>query len=190
MKELNFELGRNELAMVIGPVGCGKSTFLNLLLKELDVTEGRLSNNMTVSFAPQEAWIFEGTVKDNIILGREFDEKKYQKVLDASCLQADLVLLSHGDSTFVGDRGITLSGGQKARVGLARAIYSDVDLYLLDDPLATGLKTKPFNIIINFFLNRCVLKHKDQKYHNEVLIILYYCNHLITKKDIIKEILR
>ena len=80
--------------------------------------------------------IFSATIKENIIFEREFNEKQYKKAIEAACLEPDLVILEDGDNTVVGEKGMTLSGGQKARVAFARALYSDADIYLLDDPLS------------------------------------------------------
>jgi ABC-type transport system involved in cytochrome bd biosynthesis fused ATPase/permease subunit len=76
------------------------------------------------------------TVRENIVMNRPWDYKRYSEVIDACCLGSDLQLLTHGDETMIGDRGTNLSGGQKVRIALARAAYSDADLYLLDDPLS------------------------------------------------------
>jgi ATP-binding cassette subfamily C (CFTR/MRP) protein 4 len=135
LSDINFELIPGELLTVVGQVGSGKTTLLNLVLKELEINSGIYLNNMKIAFAPQEPWIFEGSVRDNILLGREFYPGKYETILHASCLKTDLANFQHGDQTIVGDKGTTLSGGQKSRIGLARAIYSNADLYLLDDPL-------------------------------------------------------
>ena len=168
LKDLTFSLKSHDLLAVIGRVGCGKSSIFNLLLNDLEIKTGVLKSNMSISLAPQEAWIFEGTLKDNILLGRPFDQDRYNEVLRVSCLDADIRLLANGDKTFVGDRGITLSGGQKARVGLSRAIYIDADLYLLDDPLAAvdpAVATKIFHNCINGFLSnkaRILVTHQHQ----------------------------
>merc|ERR1711990_1395412 len=105
--------------------------------------------------AAQESWIISGTIRDNILLGRDLDEEKYKNIIQAACLKPDLDLLEFGDQTLIGDRGVTLSGGQKARVGLARAIYSDADIYLLDDPLAavdSKVASRLYDTCINGYL--------------------------------------
>lgn len=168
LKDINFSLKSNELLAIIGPVGSGKSSIFNLLLNDLVIKSGSVTNTMSLSLAPQEAWIFEGTIRDNILLGRPLNQERYNEVLRVSCLDADINLLANGDDSFVGDRGITLSGGQKARIGLARAIYIDADLYLLDDPLAAVdpvVATKIFHNCINGFLSdktRILITHQHQ----------------------------
>ena len=93
LEKISFDLDDKEMMAVIGPVGAGKSSILNMALNDLEVKSGSIKSNMAVSLAPQEPWIFEGTVRENILLGKEFDEKRYQAVLDASCLDADIKLL-------------------------------------------------------------------------------------------------
>ncbi|CAF4386550.1 unnamed protein product, partial [Adineta steineri] len=87
-------------------------------------------------YVPQESWIFSSSIKNNILFGKDYDHKLFQRVIHASALQTDIEQWSHGVETLVGDQGLMLSGGQKARVNMARALYRDADIYLLDDPLS------------------------------------------------------
>ena len=168
LKNINISISKNDFIAVIGPVGSGKTTLFNLLLNDLVITKGSFVNYMSISLAPQEPWILEGTIKENILIGRDFNERRYQEVLAVSCLESDIELLDNKDETYIGDRGITLSGGQKARVGLARAIYVEADLYLLDDPLSAVdpvVASKIFHKCINGFLNdkaRILATHQYQ----------------------------
>ena len=136
IKHLDFEIKQGSLLGVVGPVGSGKSTLMNVFLDETEDFSGHKELSKNISIAPQEAWIFEGSIRDNILMGTKYDEKLYKQVTKAACLIADFNILPNGDLTLVGDKGVTLSGGQRARVGLARAIYAKADLYILDDPLA------------------------------------------------------
>lgn len=122
----------HKLIIVVGPIGSGKSSFLSALLQELPISSGSLYITGKVAFACQEPWMFSGTLQQNILFGRPFDNNKYQDVVNACALDSDFRQLPQGDKTEVGDRGITLSGGQKARIALARAIYQEADIYLLD----------------------------------------------------------
>lgn len=124
------------LTAIIGHVGSGKTTLLEVILKELPLTDGDMEVKGVVSYAAQQSWIFEGSIKNNIIFTNNFDSDRYKAVVHACALERDFELFPHGDETIVGDRGISLSGGQKARVNLARAIYKQADIYLLDDPLS------------------------------------------------------
>ena len=136
LKNVNIEVNPSELLVVIGSVGSGKTCLLYAMLNEIERVSGTLSLNGIVSYSPQESWCFGGSIRDNILLGQEIDRKKYQAVIKACGLERDLKLFPAGDLTFVGEKGYTLSGGQKARVTLARAVYRDADIYLLDDPLS------------------------------------------------------
>ena len=91
--------------------------------------------NGDISQVPQQAWILNTTIKNNILFGQEFDQRRYDEAIKYSCLQSDLDILINQDETEIGEKGINLSGGQKARVSLARALYKNSDIYLLDDPL-------------------------------------------------------
>lgn len=91
--------------------------------------------NGEVCFVPQKPWIFNGSVKDNILFTAPYDENKFLDVIKFSCLERDLEILSDGINTMIGEKGVNLSGGQKARINLARALYSEKEILLLDDPL-------------------------------------------------------
>ncbi|XP_047105893.1 ATP-binding cassette sub-family C member 4-like isoform X1 [Schistocerca piceifrons] len=125
-----------QLCALVGAVGSGKSSVLQALLGELQPSEGRVSLNGRVAYASQEPWVFAGTVRNNILLGRPYQHEWYRKVVRACALERDFQLLPRGDGTVVGQKGATLSGGQRARINLARAVYGDADIYLLDDPLS------------------------------------------------------
>ncbi|KAG4078913.1 hypothetical protein HA402_007640 [Bradysia odoriphaga] len=127
---------RSALCAIVGQVGTGKSTLLNVILGELELDSGTVAINGSISYASQEPWIFAGTVRSNIVFVDDFDEQRYNKVVEVCALERDFRLLPQGDATIVGERGSLLSGGQRARVNLARAIYRQSDIYLLDDPLS------------------------------------------------------
>ena len=134
--DVSFSLKRGEIISVIGRVGSGKSSLLLSLLNEIEVLSGALEVSGSCAFVPQEAWILPISVRDNITYGREMNRSWYDQVMTACCLDVDMEQLVEGDRTEVGERGITLSGGQKARISLARAVYANYDIYLLDDPLS------------------------------------------------------
>ena len=124
--------------MVVGAVGSGKSSIVSALLGELAPVSGRvdLMPSARISYVAQGAWLMNATLRDNIVFVSEFDDKKYEQVLDAAGLRQDLEELPDGDATEIGERGINLSGGQKQRISIARAMYNEADLYIFDDPLS------------------------------------------------------
>uniref|UniRef100_A0A7N8XKF2 ATP-binding cassette, sub-family C (CFTR/MRP), member 4 n=1 Tax=Mastacembelus armatus TaxID=205130 RepID=A0A7N8XKF2_9TELE len=136
LQNVSLSLKSNQLLAVIGPVGAGKSSLLSSILGELPSEKGVLKVKGQLTYAAQQPWVFPGTIRSNILFGKELNAQKYERVIKACALKRDLELLPHGDQTLIGDRGATLSGGQKARVNLARAVYQDADIYLLDDPLS------------------------------------------------------
>ncbi|KAM3857219.1 ATP-binding cassette sub-family C member 4-like [Diretmus argenteus] len=136
LQNLSLTVKSHQLLAVIGPVGAGKSSLLSAILRELPHDKGVLKVKGQLTYASQQPWVFPGTIRSNILFGKELNPQKYEKVLRACALKRDMELLPDGDLTLIGDRGATLSGGQKARVNLARAVYQDADIYLLDDPLS------------------------------------------------------
>lgn len=139
LKRIDFNLEPGELVAVVGGVGCGKSSFLNAILGEVKELSGETAVRGSLSYFSQTPFIMNATLRDNILfghIGEEVDEELYQRTLDCCALTHDLELLSDGDMTEIGEKGITLSGGQKARVALARAIYHGADCTLIDDALS------------------------------------------------------
>jgi ABC-type multidrug transport system fused ATPase/permease subunit len=136
LNDVTLEVGRNELLAVIGTVGCGKSSLLSALAGDMRLTDGTVRMSTTRSFCPQYAWIQNASVRNNILFGKEYDEAWYEQVIDACALGPDMEILPNGDLTEIGERGITVSGGQKQRLNIARAIYFNAELVLMDDPLS------------------------------------------------------
>jgi ATP-binding cassette subfamily C (CFTR/MRP) protein 4 len=125
------------LTCIIGSVGSGKSALLQALVGELPLSSGILTRCCkTLSYAAQDPWIMDGTVRENVLIGQDWDKEWYEKVINACGLDVDYKQLRQGDMTIVGDRGVQLSGGQRARIGLARALYLDADVLVCDDPLS------------------------------------------------------
>ena len=136
LQDIGFTTTSGSLTVVTGPVGSGKSTLLSAIAGEISDTSGIITCPETVVFVPQVAWVFSGTLRENILFGQPYDEQRYTRIIKACSLMEDIQQFPNGDQTTVGERGVVLSGGQLARVSLARAVYVDADLYLLDDPLS------------------------------------------------------
>ncbi|XP_058447071.1 ATP-binding cassette sub-family C member 4 isoform X2 [Malaya genurostris] len=136
LHEVSLKAEAGKLLAVVGPVGAGKSSLFQLLLGELPILKGEAIINGDISYGSQEPWLFTGTVRNNILFGLPYDRKRYQEVVEHCALVTDFEQLQDGDKTVVGERGTSLSGGQRARVNLARAVYKNASIYLLDDPLS------------------------------------------------------
>uniref|UniRef100_A0A669CGU8 Canalicular multispecific organic anion transporter 2 n=1 Tax=Oreochromis niloticus TaxID=8128 RepID=A0A669CGU8_ORENI len=136
LHNINVMVPQGSLLAVVGHVGCGKSSLISALLGDMEKVEGEVSVRGSVAYVPQQAWIQNATLRDNILFGNPYNEQKYNSVLEACALTPDLQVLPGGDMTEIGEKGINLSGGQRQRVSLARALYNDADVYLLDDPLS------------------------------------------------------
>lgn len=136
LNNISLEIKPGSLCAVVGNVGSGKSSLLQLLLKEMPLKSGRVEAVGTISYAAQEPWLFLSSVRNNILFGNEYNKSRYKNVVEVCALQTDFDSLPHSDKTLVGERGVSLSGGQRARINLARAVYRQADVYLFDDPLS------------------------------------------------------
>uniref|UniRef100_A0A668AQY3 ABC-type glutathione-S-conjugate transporter n=1 Tax=Myripristis murdjan TaxID=586833 RepID=A0A668AQY3_9TELE len=136
LRRINVTVKKGSLVAVVGHVGSGKSSLLSAMLGETERKNGHITIEGSVAYVPQQAWIQNATLKDNIVFGQERKESWYMRVVEACALLPDLEILPAGDSTEIGEKGLNLSGGQKQRVSLARAVYRNADVYLLDDPLS------------------------------------------------------
>jgi ATP-binding cassette subfamily C (CFTR/MRP) protein 1 len=131
LENVTFDVAPGELCAVVGRVASGKSTLCSAILNETILEQGEIVLKGRVAYAAQSPWILNASVRDNILFGMPMDEEKYERVIHACQLTYDLEMLEDGDLTQIGERGITLSGGQKARVSVARAAYSDADTIIL-----------------------------------------------------------
>ena len=128
LKNLNFEVNKNELTAIIGPVGAGKTSILLALLEELQIKSGDLKVEGSVFYVPQEPWIFTASIRQNILFGKPYDDAKFKKIIKVCCLEPDLNNFDDGDKTIVGEKGINLSGGQRARINLGNLRFLFINL--------------------------------------------------------------
>ena len=134
---LNCCISNSRLIGITGPVGCGKSSLFHSIIGEIPSDLGQIAHQGRIAYVSQTPWLFSGTIRENILFGKEYISKAFQKAIEVCSMKEDLASLPRGDLTHIGERGVSLSGGQRARVNLARAVYSDADIYLLDDPLSS-----------------------------------------------------
>jgi ABC-type multidrug transport system fused ATPase/permease subunit len=187
LKNINLTFKKGELVMIIGEVGSGKSSLLQAILNNMLVPNENPYNptkliiNGSVSYVSQSSWILNDTVKSNILFTKPYDENKYHKVIDLCELKQDLDMLVGGDMTEIGEKGINVSGGQKARISIARAVYSDADIIMLDDSISALDAHVGQNIMTN-----CIngyLKGKTRIMITHALQYLSYADRVIFMND-------
>lgn len=136
LNKINLKIPRGALVAVVGPVGSGKSSLLQAMIGNMTLTDGHVVRGTNISYASQTAWIQNATIRDNILFDTPYDEERYHRVVKACSLEADLKLFPFGDETEIGERGVNMSGGQKARLSLARSVYFNAGTVIMDDPLS------------------------------------------------------
>ncbi|KAJ3234486.1 hypothetical protein HDU81_001373 [Chytriomyces hyalinus] len=136
LKDINLDVPKGSLTMIVGKVGSGKSSLLSAFIGDMIPTAGDIAISSQFGYSPQASWLQNTTLRANVLFGSAFDEKRYNETIRCCGLSKDLTILPFGDMSDIGEKGITLSGGQAARVNLARAVYSNAEIMLLDDPLA------------------------------------------------------
>ncbi|KAK9267317.1 hypothetical protein L1049_009740 [Liquidambar formosana] len=137
LSDINLDIPVGSLVAIVGSTGEGKTSLISAMLGELPpMADSSVVIRGTVAYVPQVSWIFNATVRDNILFGSVYEASRYEKAIDVTALRHDLDLLPGGDLTEIGERGVNISGGQKQRVSMARALYSNSDVYIFDDPLS------------------------------------------------------
>ncbi|EDK31969.2 ABC transporter C family protein (macronuclear) [Tetrahymena thermophila SB210] len=177
LKNITWNIKKGNFYGIVGKVGSGKSTLLQVILDEVPHFQGNLKKSGTASYVEQEPYIFSGKFKDNILFGKPYEQNFYNEVIKACSLDQDIDILPNGDETEIGERGINLSGGQKARLSLARAVYSKNDIYLLDDPLS-AVDSKVASNIYKNCLNG-ILKNKTVLLVTHQIHFTKSCNEII-----------
>ncbi|TKR94141.1 hypothetical protein L596_008468 [Steinernema carpocapsae] len=184
LRDISMAVKQGELVAVVGEVGCGKSSLMAALLGEMTKESGSVNVAGSVAYVPQQAWIQNGTLKNNVLFGTPLDEHHYEEVIDACALRPDLEMLAAGDATEIGERGINLSGGQKQRVSLARAVYSQRDVFFLDDPLSAVDAHVGKHLFEKVFSSETgILKDKTRILVTHGVHFLKFCDRVIVLKD-------
>ena len=158
LRDVSFEAFDKSLTVITGRVGSGKSSLLAAIAGEVNKSSGTVVCSGTIAYVPQKAWVFPGTLRENVLFGEPYDERKYTEVIEACALTEDINRFPNGDLSLVGEHGVALSGGQRARICLARAVYADADVYLLDDPLS-AVDAK----VGEHIFNQCICKLLSDK---------------------------
>lgn len=183
LSNINMSVKKGELDCIVGKVGSGKSSIIQAILGDLYKLDGEVKVRGKVAYVSQVPWIVNGTVKENILFGHKYEPEFYQKVLKACALTVDLKILPKGDRTEVGEKGISLSGGQKARLALARAVYARADVYLLDDPLSAVDEHVGRHLIDHILGPNGLLKSKCKILATNAIHVLSIADNMHMVKD-------
>ncbi|CAL4075753.1 unnamed protein product, partial [Meganyctiphanes norvegica] len=183
LKNIDLKVDTGSLVAVVGTVGAGKSSLISALLGEMEKQKGHVIVNGSVAYVSQVAWLQNATLQENITWGKPFHSQRYKSVINACALQPDLDMLPGGDQTEIGEKGINLSGGQKQRLSMARAVYSDADVFLMDDPLSAvdaHVGKHMFNHVIG---PKGLLRNKTRVLVTHAVSILPQVDEVIVVKD-------
>ncbi|XP_041653356.1 multidrug resistance-associated protein 5 [Cheilinus undulatus] len=181
LHRIDLRIKTGSLVGICGGVGSGKSSLLSALLGQMTLLEGNVAASGGFAYVSQQAWILNHSLKENILFGNEYDQNKYNTVLEACCLLPDLAELPYGDMTEIGERGANLSGGQRQRVSLARALYSERPILLLDDPLSAVDACVGYHVFHKAI--RGFAKGKTVLFVTHQLQYLSECDNVILMKD-------
>lgn len=184
LEHIRFSAAKGELTCVVGRVGAGKSSFLQAILGDLYKVKGEVVVRGSIAYVAQQAWVMNASVKENIIFGHKWDPTFYEKTVKACALLEDFAQLPDGDETEVGERGISLSGGQKARLTLARAVYARADIYLLDDCLSAVDAHVGRHLIENVFGSHGLLSGKTRVLATNSIPVLREADYIVLLRDL------
>ncbi|KAL7753538.1 hypothetical protein RI367_001313 [Sorochytrium milnesiophthora] len=192
---VNLTIPKGKLVAIVGKVGSGKSSLLNGIVGEMKRVTGSVVLNGTLGYCPQVPWIQNATVRENVLFGLPYNSERYANAIRLSALQRDFELLPDGDKTEIGEKGINLSGGQKARINLARSLYAQPDIYLFDDVLSAvdaHVGAFIFNECIRKSLRgkTCVLVTHALSYVSQCDIVVFMQNGVIAETGTFDECMR
>jgi ATP-binding cassette, subfamily C (CFTR/MRP), member 1 len=162
LRNINLRVKQGSLTALVGVVGCGKTSVISAFLGEMEKITGDVNVDGKIAYVPQQAWIQNASLQNNILFGKPLNKELYDKVIEVCALKQDLDMLPGGDQTEIGEKGINLSGGQKQRVSLARAVYSGADVFIFDDPLSAVDSHVGKHIFDNVFGENGFLKDKTR----------------------------
>ncbi|KAH8823213.1 multidrug resistance-associated ABC transporter [Flagelloscypha sp. PMI_526] len=177
LSNLKLSIPHGAFHVIVGSVGSGKSSILEALVGEMRKTEGQVTFGGNIAYVPQVAWIRNQTLRENILFGQPYDATRYHEVLQTCCLEPDLEILPNGDMTEIGEKGVNLSGGQRARVSLARAVYSPYPIVLMDDPLSAVDAHVAQSLMSNCFLSGPLAK-RTRVLVTHALHVLPHSDHI------------
>ncbi|KAJ2053254.1 ABC transporter C member 13 [Coemansia sp. S16] len=180
LSDVTLNAGAGELVAIVGKTGAGKSSLLLAMCNEVEMTQGKGKLVGKIAYLEQQPWIMNDTLRANILFGREYDEEYYWKVLSACALTDDLEMWPNSDMTVIGENGMNISGGQRARLALARTVYSKADIYFLDDPLSAVDAIVKRHILDNIILSTGMLGDKLRFIATNADNILPLCNQIAT----------
>ncbi|XP_077530619.1 multidrug resistance-associated protein 1-like [Haemaphysalis longicornis] len=183
LHNITFSVPKGSLVAIVGSVGSGKSSLLSACLGDLVKLEGVVTVNGTLAFSPQQAWIQNDSIKENILFGKSYAKSRYEQVIEACALKTDLAVLPAGDETEIGEKGINVSGGQKQRISIARAVYSGRDVYLFDDPLSAVDANVGKHIFDKVIGPRGIIRKKTRILVTQCLSVLPHVNTIIVLRD-------
>ncbi|KAI7635181.1 ATP-binding cassette glutathione S-conjugate transporter, partial [Hortaea werneckii] len=183
LQDINFSAHKGELSCILGRVGAGKSSFLETMLGDLYKIRGEVVMRGTSAYVAQSPWVMNASVRENVVFGYKWDPQFYDRTIKACALIEDFASLPDGDQTEVGERGISLSGGQKARLTLARAVYARADIYLLDDVLSAVDQHVGRHIIDNVLGPKGLLQGKTRILATNSIPVLMEAHYICLLRD-------
>ena len=181
LKDIKLEIKQGDLIGIIGEFGSGKTCLFNAILNNLDILNGpnkKIIINGSIAYIPQKPWILNDTMRNNILFNTPYDKQKYDKIVNICQLEPDFELLKLGDMTTISDKGDNLSGGQKSRLNIARAVYNEADIYLFDDPFSA----------LDAFVGKNIFDNVIKKYlkGKTILVITHALQYLPMMDYVIK----
>lgn len=179
LEDVDLSVCKGELCCIVGRVGAGKSSLIQALLGDLFKVHGEVTIHGSIAYVAQQPWVLNASVRENITFGHRWDPVFYDQTVKACALLDDFDQLPDGDRTEVGEKGISLSGGQKARLALARAVYARADVYLLDDCLSAVDQHVGRHLIDNVLGPRGILKSKARILATNSIPILFEAQSIV-----------